>query len=92
MAFDRTKLALDGAGQNTTLPRRFSYTSTDTDTVISTSGYFDNAADLLNVGDVINVLADSDGTPVYGRVLVNANSGGVVDVSDIEAFTTTDTE
>jgi hypothetical protein len=91
MAFDRSKLALEG-GANTTLPQRFAYTSTDTDTVISTVGYFDGAADILSVGDVINVLADSDGTPVYGRVLVNANSGGVVDVADIEAFTTTDTE
>ena len=91
MAFDRTKLALEG-GPNTTLPQRFAYTSIDTDTVISTAGYFSGAADILKVGDVINVLADSDGTPVYGRVLVNANSGGVVDVSDIEAFTTTDTE
>ena len=92
MAFDRTNLAIDGAGQNTTLPRRFSYTTTDTDTVVSTSGYFNNAADLLNVGDVINVLADSDGTPVYGRVLVVSNTSNVVDVADIEAFTTTDTE
>lgn len=92
MAFNRDNLGQDGAGNNTGLPRRFAYTSTDTDTVISTAGYFDNAADMLNVGDVINVLADSDGTPVYGRVLVNSNTGGVVDVSDIEAFTTTDTE
>lgn len=92
MAFDRTNLAIDGAVQNTGLPRRFSYTTTDTDTVVSTAAYFNGAADLLNVGDVINVLADSDGTPVYGRVLVNSNTGGVVDVSDIEAFTTTDTE
>ena len=92
MAFLRTELALDGAGQNTDLPQRFSYTTTDTDTVVSTSGYFDAAADLLKVGDVINVLADSDGTPVYGRVLVVSNASGVVDVADIEAFTTTDTE
>jgi hypothetical protein len=92
MAFDRTKLALNGAAGNTSLPRTFAYTSTDTDTVISTSGYFDNAADILNVGDVIQVSADTDGTPVYGTVLVIANSGGVVDVADIDANTTTDTE
>lgn len=91
MAFDRTNLALEG-GNNSGLPQRYAYTSTDTDTVISTSGYFNNGADILSVGDVINVLADSDGTPVYGRLLVVSNSGGVVDVADIEAFTTTDTE
>lgn len=92
MAFDRTKLALADASHNSNGPRRWSYYSTDTDTVISTAGYFDNAADLLAVGDVINVKADTDGTPAYGRVLVNSNTGGVVDVADIEAFTTTDTE
>ena len=92
MAFIRTDLALDGAGQNTGMPQRFAYTSVDTDATISTSGYFNEAADLLKVGDVINVLADSDGTPVYGRVLVVSNAAGVVDVADIEAFTTTDTE
>lgn len=92
MAFERTKLALDGAANNTTVPRRFAYITTDTDTEVSTAGYFDGAADILQVGDVINVFADSDGSPVYGRVLVNSNTGGVVDVADIEAFTTTDTE
>lgn len=92
MAFDRTNLALDGAGNNTTLPRRWSYTTIDTDTVVSTAAYFNNAADLLAVGDVVNVSADTDGTPAYGRVLVVSNAAGVVDVADIEAFTTTDTE
>lgn len=92
MAFDRTNIALADAGQNSGLPRRWSYTTTDTDTQVSTSGYFNNAADLLSVGDVVTVNADTDGSPVYGRVLVNANDGTTVDVSDIEAFTTTDTE
>ena len=92
MAFDRKNIALADAGLNSGLPRRWSYTSTDTDTVISTAGYFNDAADLFAVGDVITVNADTDGTPVYGRVLVNANDGSTVDVSDIEAFTTTDTE
>lgn len=92
MAFDRTKLALDGAANNTTLPRSFTYTSTDTDTVISTSGYFNGAEDILNVGDIIQVNADTDGTPAYGRVLVIESASGTVDVADIEAYTTTDTE
>jgi|11BtaG_2_1085332.scaffolds.fasta_scaffold42282_2 hypothetical protein len=92
MAFDRSNIALADAGLNSGLPRRWSYTSIDTDTAISTAGYFNDASDLVKVGDVITVNADTDGTPLYGRMLVNANSGGVVDVSDVEAFTTTDTE
>lgn len=92
MAFDRTNLALADAGQNSGLPRRWSYTTTDTDTVVSTEDYFLDAADLLTVGDVITVNADTDGTPLYGRVLVIQNDGTNVDVADVEAFTTTDTE
>ena len=92
MAFDRSNLALADSGQNSGLPRRWSYTTTDTDTVVSTEDYFLDAADLLTVGDVITVNADTDGTPVYGRVLVLQNDGTNVDVADIEAFTSTDTE
>lgn len=92
MAFIRSNLALDGAGANTGQPQRFSYISIDTDTVISTAAYFNGAADILTVGSVINVHADSDGTPLHGRMLVLSNASGVVDVADIEAFTATDTE
>ncbi len=92
MAFIRTDLALADAGQNSTLPRRSSYKSDDTDTVISTADYFLDAIDLLKVGDVINVGADLDGTPLYGRMLVLTNTGSAIDVADIEAFTVTDTE
>jgi hypothetical protein len=92
MAFDRTKLALKDSANNTTIPRSFSYTTTDTDTVVSTEGYFNSAADILAVGDVVYVNADTDGSPVYGRMRVLSNSAGVVDVADIEAWATTDTE
>ena len=91
MAFDRTKLAA-GSAQNTTIPRTFAYSTTDTDTEVSTAGYFNLAADILVVGDIIQVSADTDGTPVYGRVLVVSNASGVVDVADIDADVTTDTE
>lgn len=92
MAFDRTALALDSHGNASSGPRQWSYTTTDTDTVVSTSGYFDNAADLLQIGDIVYVNADTDGTPVYGRMRVLSNASGVVDVADIEAWSATDTE
>lgn len=91
MAFDRTKLG-SGSAQNTTLPRIFTYTTTDTDTVLSTSGYFNTAADVLNVGDIIQCSCDTDGTPVYGTVVVIENASGTVDVSDIVVHPQTDTE
>lgn len=93
MAFVRTDLALMSANQNTILgPRMWSYTTIDTDTAVSTEDYFLNAADLLNVGDLIYVNADTDGTPVYGVMRVLQNDGTNVDVADITAWATTDTE
>ena len=92
MAFDRANLGLADSGMNTTLPRKWTYKTTDTDTVVSTEGYFNNAADLLAVGDLIQINADTDGTPVYGKVAVIENASGVVDVSDISANPSTDTE
>ena len=80
MAFDRTNLALTSASQNSGQPRTWSYSSSD-DTVatMNTASYFDNASDLLGVGDVI-ISKDSAGS--IDRLYVNANSGGVVDVDD----------
>lgn len=92
MAFDRTNLGLDSASMNNGSPRSWTYTTTDTDTVVSTEDYFLDAADLLTVGDVIRVNADTDGTPVFGRMRVLQNDGTNVDVADIEAWATTDTE
>lgn len=86
MTFDRTKLGLSDANMNPNLPRKWAYTSTDTAAVIDTAGYFNNASDLLKVGDEIKANVDTDGTPGYGKFFVSANSGGVVDVNDISTL------
>lgn len=83
MAFDRTKLGLKDSVMNSSMSRDWVYTSADLATVIDTAGYFNDAADLLQVGDRIHVIADSAGTPAYGTMYVSANTAGVVDVNDI---------
>jgi hypothetical protein len=62
------------------------YKTTDLDTEVDDSGYFDEAANMLRVGDFIFANTDTDGSPVHGVFAVLSNSGGVVDVSDLTGF------
>lgn len=66
------------------------YDSTDAMTVVRASGYFNDAAGMLNVGDAIFVL-DSD-APTLSVSLVLSNTGSVVDIADGTAITVTDTD
>jgi hypothetical protein len=68
------------------------YTSNDASTVIDGSGYFNSAANEMNVGDVIFANTDVDGTPAYGIFVVNANSGTVVDTANMVSFSATDSD
>ena len=66
------------------------YDSTDAITAVRVSGYFNNAASMLNVGDAIFVL-DSD-APALSISLVLSNNGSVVDIADGTAITVTDSD
>ena len=66
------------------------YDSTDAMSVVRASGYFNDAANMLNVGDAIFVL-DSD-APAISVSLVLSNDGSVVDIADGTAITVTDTD
>ena len=80
MAFDRTNLGLDSAGLNSELPREWNYVSSaDAQAAINTAGYFNDAADLLKVGDRITAKDSAGSVDVY---YVNANDGTTVDVDD----------
>lgn len=92
MAFIRSDLGLADMNFNSGLPRKWAYTTIDTDTVVSTSGYFNGVADFLKVGDIVSCNFDTDGTPVFGEVLVVSNDGTIVDVADVNLHTTTNTE
>tara|TARA_R110000765_G_scaffold65438_1_gene126948 strand:- start:140 stop:415 length:276 start_codon:yes stop_codon:yes gene_type:complete len=91
MAFLIADLSLYGQ-DGTDAPKQFMYTSADTAATINTSGYFDDVADRVRVNDLITVVSSTGGTPVHSTVIVNSNTGGVVDVSDGLVITATDTD
>lgn len=64
------------------------YTTPDLATDVDTAGYFNTASDMLRVSDLVIANVDTDGAPAAGIYLVNANAGGVVDVSDMVSLGT----
>ncbi len=59
---------------------------------VDTDGYFNSAADMLRVGDMIIGNVDTAATAQCGIFVVRSNSGGVVNVSDLTAFGVADTD
>lgn len=68
------------------------YTTTDLATDVDTAGYFNMATDMLRVGDIIIANVDTDGTPGAGQFLVNANAASIVDVANMTAIGSADTD
>ena len=66
------------------------YTTADAIAAVNSAGYFNSAANMLNVRDVIMV-ADTN-TPTTSFVSVLSNTGSVVDVSDGTAIVETDSD
>ena len=91
MAYSSTGLsAAGGQSKAGNAPQIWTYSSADAIATVNTSGYFNSAASLLKVGDLIYVF---DTTNTLGHlVYVNANSGTVVDVTDGLAVTSTDSD
>jgi len=68
------------------------FTTIDLALDVDTTGYFNVASNMLRVGDIIIANVDTDGVPGSGFYLVNANALGVVDVADMTAIGTVDTD
>ena len=77
------QLGPGGAG-----PRIWVYSTVDPIATVNTSGYFNDASDLLAVRDVILVCDTNVPTTNWCNVLSNAS--GVVDISDGTAIAETD--
>lgn len=93
MAFDKSNFGLLDSNMNSTLPRRWGYTTTDAKTVVDSAGYFNDVADELGVGDEVIALTATGGTTLYDTFFVSANDGTTVDVNDSVVYsTTTDTD
>ncbi len=87
MAFDRTNLScLNGA----TSPKVWVYETTDNIATVNTSGYANDASDVLSVRDVI--IVNDTATPTTHQCIVLSNASGVVDLSDGTAIAETDTD
>ncbi len=76
MSFTATDLSVLAYANNFTL---WHYVTEDD--AITGTGYFNNAADMLRVNDLIIANVDTDGTPLVAFYVVSANAGGVVTVT-----------
>lgn len=65
----------------------YGYATNDTKAGIETAGYFNNASSYLQVGDIIVVSGDIDGTPFHASYIVSSNTGGVVALTAHSAIT-----
>ena len=86
MAYSASGLTLwtmNGVG-----PKLWNYSTSDTIATVNSSGYFNDAANMLNVRDVICV-SDTN-APTTHWVNVLSNTGSVVDVSDGTVIVETD--
>ena len=89
MAFQSKDLSVLAYANGFTL---WHYTTPDLAIDVDTQGYFNDATDMVRVGDMVMANVDSDGTPVSGIYLINANSTGVVDAADMTAVGPADTD
>ena len=89
MAFNAANLTRLAGASGVSL---WHYTTTDTIADVNTAGYFNSAANMLGLNDVIIAVTSTGGTPVVSHTYVNANSGTVVDVVDGVAITNTDSD
>lgn len=89
MAFQSKDLSVLAYANGFTL---WHYATTDVGSDVDTAGYFNDASDMVRVGDMMLANVDTDGTPASGIYLVNANSGGTVDIADLTAVGGIDTD
>jgi hypothetical protein len=93
MAFSSTGCnTIGGQSKAGNAPSIYTYTSTDAQSVIRASGYFDSISSILKVGDLIFCYSATGGTPVMSTAYVNSNASGVVDITDGVTVTATDTD
>jgi hypothetical protein len=87
MAFASSGLTRVGGDSNGSL---WMYTSADAIAAVNTAGYFNSAANMLDVRDLI-IVRDTN-VPTTNFCTVLSNTGTVVDVSDGTAVVETDSD
>ena len=76
MAYNPNDLSVLAYANNFTL---WHYTTTDSS--VATAGFFNPAADMMQVGDLVIANVDTDGIPTTDFYIVTGNSGGSVTVT-----------
>jgi hypothetical protein len=89
MAYDASNLSALTYANGFTL---WHYKTPDTAADVDTTGYFNEAASMLRVGDFIFANADVDGTMQSGVFIVASNSAGIIDVANMTQFGTADSD
>ncbi|MCP5367676.1 MAG: hypothetical protein H6907_11510 [Hyphomicrobiales bacterium] len=88
MAFESKNLSVLAYANGFTL---WHYTTTETAATVGGVNYFNDAVDMLRVGDMIMANTDTDGTPAAGIFLVNDTTAGAVDVDNMTTVGGSDT-
>ena len=79
MAFSQTEFLPLSAMANSNAPRHWTYATVDDKATVVASAYFNNAAGVLQVNDLIWVIGVTGGTQVFTLVMVDAiSAAGVV--------------
>ena len=89
MAYDSNNLSALTYANGFTL---WHYKTPDVATDVDTTGYFDEAAPMLRIGDFIMANTAIDSGVSSGVFIVKSNDGTTVDVSNISSFGLGDTD
>lgn len=91
MAYAATGFVTVCASKAGNAPSMYLYKTSDAQTDVNTSGYFNDLSSILSVGDIIFVYSSaSSGSLVV--TYVNSNSSGVVDIVDGTTVSATDSD
>lgn len=101
MALNREKLVKVGGGQGGT-PTVWVYKTADTHASVDAANYFQDAGDVLKLGDIINVVvvtnidASNEAVSTYGTHIINSRSlsAGVytIDATNVTAGSVIDSD
>jgi len=83
MAYNAKNLSVLAYANGFTL---WHYTTPDAATAVDASGYFNGAADMVRIGDMVLANTDTGAGYASGVFVVAANANGVVDVANMVQF------
>ncbi|WP_028880556.1 hypothetical protein [Terasakiella pusilla] len=89
MAFESKNLSVLAYSNGFTL---WHYTTADSAADVDTSGYFNDAADMLRAGDMVMANVSTSGVPAAGIFLIASSTSTAVDVADMSPLGAVNTD